>query len=420
LSADRLRIAIIGSGISGLTAAWIASRKHRVVLYEAENRSGGHTNTVDVDEPRRRIPVDTGFIVFNESNYPLFTRLLRQLGVAWCSTSMSFSVHCDRTGIEYNGTSLSAFFGQRRNVLRPRFWGLLRDILRFSKEARSVLGGDDATTVDGWTKSRDYGADFRDLYLFPLGSALWSCSRGRFGAFPIRFVVAFLDHHGMLDIGGRPTWRVVRGGSRTYVDRLLQESGADVRLASPVRSIARAGSGVRVRSDAWSEEIFDRAIVACHADQALAIIEDPTPAETEILSSFPYETNVATLHTDPRVLPDRRRVWASWNYRVPAVDSDRATVTYYMNSLQSIASDEHYCVTLNDAGSIDPSRVLRRITYQHPVFDHRRCGAQSRHAELADHGGVSYCGAYWGYGFHEDGVRSALAACRAIDPELGL
>jgi predicted NAD/FAD-binding protein len=343
-------------------------------------------------------------------NYPNFTRILDALGVETQPTSMSFSVRCDRTGIEYNGTSLNRLFAQRRNLFRPSFHRMIRDILRFNREAKALLAtGGDETTIGEFLDRGDYGEGFRDRYLVPMGSSLWSCPPGTFLEFPIRFVAEFFDHHKLLDLRGRPQWRVVAGGSSRYVERLIAGFVDRIETGTPVRSVRRTPDAVLVTPATGEPRPFDHVIFACHSDQALATLDEPTATESELLGAFPYQANEAVLHTDPSVLPRKRRAWASWNFLVRADAREASTITYNMNILQGIRSRHVFNVTLNQTDAIDPSRILARMEYHHPVFTVRRGEAQARHGELIGHDRISYCGAYWGYGFHEDGVRSALA-----------
>jgi uncharacterized protein len=412
-----MRIAIVGTGISGLTAAWKLHERHELTLFEAADYVGGHTNTIDVCLDGERHSIDTGFIVFNERTYPNFIALLDELHVASQPTSMGFSVRCDRTGLEYMGSHLNGLFAQRRNLVSPGFYRMLRDIVRFNREAVELLD-DDATeiTVSDYLASRAYSAEFIEHYLLPMGSAIWSCPRGLFARFPMRFIVEFYRNHGLLQITGRPAWRVIQGGSRTYVERLIAPFRRSIRLKTPVLGVRRHGEGVAVTFPGGTEH-FDHVIFACHGDQALRILADPSPIERETLRSFPYESNLAILHTDTSVLPRRRRAWAAWNYRLTQRLPERATVTYQMNILQGLTSRNVFCVTLNDEEGIQRDRIIRRIEYRHPVYTLARAAAQRRHPELVNSNWTSYCGAYWGNGFHEDGVVSALAVCRAIDTE---
>lgn len=431
-----MRIAIVGSGISGLVAAYRLHPRHEVTLFEADERIGGHTNTVTVDLDGERHHVDAGFIIFNDRTYPQFCRLMDELNVASRPTEMSFSVRDERSGFEYNGHSLNTLFAQRRNLLRPRFYRMLADVVRFNREARHLA--DDAraeSTVGQFLAERRYSAEFTRWYLLPMGAAIWSCPIGTFASFPIRFVAEFYRNHGLLNVVDRPTWRVVEGGSHTYVRAMTHGFRDRIRLNSPVDRVQRFPDRVEVELRGGLRESFDHLIFACHSDQALRILGgDATSAEREVLGAFPYSRNVAVLHTDTSVLPRARRAWASWNYRIDgesavealrerdgpgvapdAVDGALPIVTYNMNILQGIRSKRTFCVTLNGESRIDPDRVIRRFVYHHPVFTAQREAAQSRHAELTARNRTSYCGAYWRNGFHEDGVVSALAVVEAIE-----
>jgi predicted NAD/FAD-binding protein len=415
-----MRIAIVGSGISSLCAAYHLRKGHDVTIFEANNYLGGHTNTVTIETSEERLEIDTGFIVFNERTYPNFCRLLAELGVASQESDMSFGVRCDRTNLEYAGTGLNGLFAQRTNLFRPSFWRLLRDWRRFGREALTVLyRGEESISVKQFFHDRGYSREFREQYFFPMGSAIWSCPHEKLENFPIRFIAEFYAQHGLLNLADPPIWRVIRGGSYRYVQALTGKLSARVRLNSPVRSIVREADGVRVNTDAFANsasEVFDHVVMGCHADQSLRLLgEQATSRERQLLSAFPYERNVAVLHTDASVLPRQRRAWASWNYRVPREPSSKATVTYHMNRLQRLTAKTDYFVSLNEESAIDPRQVLRTIEYHHPVFGTSRLAAQARHRELIDHERISYCGAYWGNGFHEDGVNSALAVCGVLN-----
>lgn len=411
-----MRIAVIGSGVSGLTAARGLHRRHDVTVFEAAPYAGGHVNTIDVDLGGERHAIDTGFIVFNETNYPSFTQLLKELDVPSKPTSMSFSVRCDLTGLEYNGTSINRLFAQRANFLRPRFYKMVSDILRFNREACELLtgSGDDISVAD-YLATNNYSDAFADKYLVPLGSSLWSCPPGTFRNFPIRFVVEFLSNHAMMQVDGRPTWRVVEGGSQRYVEKLIAPFEDRIRLNTPVKAVQRHAGRVRIVDAYGSAGDFDHVVFACHSDQALRLLQAPTSKEIELLAAFPYQRNEAVLHMDSSVLPKRKLAWAAWNYHIRRDSGEQAAVTYNMNILQGIRSRRVFNVTLNDADGIDPDLVIRRIVYEHPVFTDQRSLAQQRHGELIGPNRTSYCGAYWGYGFHEDGVRSGLAVCNALD-----
>jgi len=412
-----MRVAVVGAGVSGLTAAWVLARRHEVVLFEAGRCAGGHANTVRIDERGRSIDVDTGFIVFNGLNYPNLCRLFSLLDVESEESDMSFSVHCEATGIEYNGTSVNRLFGQRSNLVRPAFWRMVADILRFNRNAVRDLenGLSDRVSVNEYLGRAGYSDAFVNRYLVPLGASLWSCDAATFGSFPMRFVVDFLHNHRMLQVEQRPVWRTVSGGSRRYIGKLLADYRGRLHLDAPVRSVGRLARGVEVRLEDGASEVFDEVVMAVHADQSLRIVDSPLPVERDALEMFPYRKNRVTLHTDTRVLPDRRNIWAAWNYRVPENGSRETSVTYNMNMLQNISARETYCVSLDRAAPIDERRVLRRIDYDHPVFIPGRDAAQAEHPALIRRDRISYCGAYWGYGFHEDGVRSAMNVCEAFD-----
>jgi len=405
-----MRLAIIGAGISGLVCARCLSREHEVVVFEAEHRVGGHTHTVDVDWNGEKESVDTGFIVFNREYYPNFVQLLETLGVESKETTMSLSVRDDRNGLEYAGRSLNALFAQRRNLARPAFWRMIAAVLRFQRQGAMLLSRlDDRMTVREFAAAYGYGREFVEWFLEPMGSALWSAPLSSYREFPIRFVVEFLRNHGMMQIFGRPPWRVIKGGSKTYLAPLIHGLEDRIRCGTRVNALRRYSTHVEVDG-----ERFDEAILACHSDQALAILgPDATGLERDLLGRFPYQSNPAVLHTDTSVLPRSRRAWACWNYHLADWSDQAAAVTYNMNMLQGLRTRQTFCVSLNEPG-IDPDKVIRRIEYHHPVYRPGRDQAQARHRDLIRNRRTSFCGAYWGYGFHEDGVRSALAVCRGF------
>lgn len=411
-----MRIAIIGAGISGLTAAYRLHREHQVTVFEANDYAGGHTSTVDVMVDGERFAIDTGFIVFNLKTYPKFVELLEELQVASRPTTMGFSVRDDRSNLEYCGGSLNGLFAQRRNLLRPSFYRLIADILRFHRDPSELLHHlDDQVTVGEFVKSNRYSVEFIEQFLLPMGSAIWSCPREAFGEFPMRFIIEFYHNHGLLSLADRPIWRVIAGGSRTYVKAMTAGFHDRIRLNTSVHLVHRRPEGVQVVLRSGESQRFDHVIFACHSDQALRILDtDATTAEREILASFPYQKNTAVLHTDERVLPKRRTAWASWNYRITLERSESATVTYWMNQLQGFQSRHQFCVTLNDEPAIDPAKILRCFEYHHPRFTVARAAAIARHHELQNANHSSFCGAYWGNGFHEDGVKSALAVVATL------
>ncbi|MBL8842477.1 MAG: FAD-dependent oxidoreductase [Planctomycetes bacterium] len=414
-----MRIAVVGSGVSGLVVAWLLHARHDVTLFEAADRIGGHVHTHDVEVRGQRLAIDSGFIVFNDRNYPGFTRLLERLGVATQASSMSFSVQEEASGLEWNGSDLNRLFAQRRNLLRPSFWRMVREIVRFNREARALLAapaGDEPTLAE-WLARRRFARELIDHYVVPMAASLWSTPAAQIGDFPARPFARFFDHHGMLQVEGRPQWRVIAGGSQRYVEKLVAPFRERVRLGCPVESVRRRVDGVELASRAGRER-FDHVVLALHADQALRVLADATPAEHEVLSALPYQENVAQLHHDARVLPRTRRAWASWNYFVPRTPCEKVTITYGMNELQSLPTREPCLVTLNRADAIDPALVRCTMTYHHPVYTHGGFAAQARWSEISGVAGTHYCGAYWGFGFHEDGVQSALRVARAFGVEL--
>ncbi|MCL6618508.1 NAD(P)/FAD-dependent oxidoreductase [Thermomonas hydrothermalis] len=410
-----MRIAVIGSGISGLASAWLLSARHEVVLFEANDYLGGHTHTHDVEQAGRRYRVDTGFIVHNPVHYPLLTRLFDQLGVASQPTTMSFSVHNARTGLEYNATSLDTLFCQRRNLLSPRFWGMLRDLLRFYRQAPSLLDGDGpGPGIGEWLDEHGYGQAFRDDHLVPMASALWSSPPHQILQFPVRYLVQFMANHQMLQISGRPEWRVVCGGSSTYVAAMRARWQVQERLQCPVHRIRREADAVVIDSAEMQGERFDQVVLACHSDQALALLTDATPDERDILGAIAYQPNDVVLHTDARLLPRNRKAWAAWNAYVPGTPDAPCTVSYCMNLLQGLQSPEPFVVTLNRSEAIDPAKVLRCLHYQHPVYTPASVAAQRRKGLIQGVRRTWFAGAYWGWGFHEDGMRSAVEVAAGL------
>jgi uncharacterized protein len=410
-----MRIAIIGSGISGLTAAHKLCAEHDITVFEANDYIGGHTRTVEVELEGRRWAVDTGFIVFNDWTYPNFTALMDELGVASQPSEMGFGVHCARTGLEYCGSSFGQLFAQRRNLFRPAFWSMIRDILRFNREAQRLLEMPGDTTELGTYLAREsYSRGFVEHYIVPMGAAIWSTDPGTMLSFPARSFVEFFANHGLLSVNDRPQWRVITGGSRSYVGPLTAPFEDRIRLRSQVVRVHRTSAAVELVLGDGHRPSFDAVLFACHSDQALAMLAAPTEAEREVLGAIPYQSNLAVLHSDVRQLPRRRKAWAAWNYRIPAGQVDAVTVTYNMNILQSLGAKTPLLVTLNPATDIDPEKVLQRLTFQHPVYTSAGIAAQQRRADLTGHNRSFYCGAWWGYGFHEDGVKSGLDAAAAI------
>ena len=415
-----MKIAIIGSGISGLTSAYLLNRRHDITVFEAGSWVGGHTHTVDVSVAGETHAVDTGFIVFNDWTYPNFIRLLGQIGVPFKPTEMSFSVCDAQSGLEYNGNNLNSLFAQRRNLLSPGFWGMLRDILRFNKEALRDLQQQRIapdTTLGDYLRDQGYGERFIQHYIVPMGAAIWSMSLVEMRGFPLQFFVRFFKNHGLLSVSNRPQWCVIEGGSSRYIEPLSATFRERIRLNCPVSRVERDLSGVLIHSAAGSER-FDKVVFACHSDQALSLLAAPSDAEREILGALPYADNDVVLHTDTRLLPQRKLAWASWNYRLDGSSDTQAAVTYDMNILQGLQSSTTFCVSLNQSAAIDPSKVLARYTYAHPQYSLDAVAAQGRWQELQGAQHSFYCGAYWANGFHEDGVVSALRVTQAFGEQL--
>lgn len=408
-SAAPLRIAVIGSGISGLSCAWLLKQKHEVVLYERADRLGGHTNTVIAPAATGPVAVDTGFIVFNEATYPNLIALFDHLGVASRATDMSFSVSLEDGGFEY---AAPALFAQRRNMLRPRFWSMLTEVLRFYREAPAALAAldDPALTLGEFLSRGRFSAAFRDDHLLPMAAAIWSSPAEALLDYPAAAFLKFCDNHGLLKLAGRPLWRSVTGGSRTYVDRIAAVLGSGVRLGRDVVEVRRTGDGVVVGERNGRRERFDHVVIATHADQALALLAEPTEAEQRMLGAFRYSRNLAVLHTDPALMPKRRRAWASWNY----IGSEHGLcVSYWMNRLQGLPGQDLF-VTLNPPQPPRPEALLRSEVYEHPVFDASALRAQASLWDLQGQGGVWFCGAHFGAGFHEDGLQSGLAVAEQL------
>jgi len=408
-----MKIAVIGAGISGMLAAYLLHPDHDVTVFEAHDYAGGHTNTLTVERHGETYAVDTGFIVFNHWTYPNFAALLVRLGVASQPSTMSFSVTCEQTGLEYNGASLNTLFAQRRNLLRPSFHRMLRDILRFNRTASAVLRDSPSdTTLGDYLAAQDYSPEFVEQYLIPMGAAIWSANPQQMQDFPIHSFVRFFHNHGMLSINNRPQWRVITGGAHRYVEALTRPYRDRIRLHCPVQSVTRHPGHVAVTPRQGEAARFDHAVIATHSDQALALLADATERERAVLRAIPYQANDVILHTDSSLLPRHRRAWASWNYYRLREAHDRVTVTYNLNILQNLRAAEPFCVTLNRSEVIDPAKIIQRFTYHHPTYTHAAIAAQQQHDSLNGVNRTYFCGAYWGYGFHEDGVNSALAVCK--------
>ena len=410
-----MRIAIVGAGVSGLVCAAKLQPRHDVHVFERNDWIGGHTHTFDVEVDQQSHAVDTGFIVYNERNYPLFSALLKSLDVATQPTRMTFGFASERTGLEYAGTSLSGLFAQRSNLFRPGHWRMLAEVLRFFSEARALLADPDPGLALGdFLDAHGFSAQFQHDHLLPMGAAIWSSPPTRMRAFPACSFARFFENHGLLSLRDRPEWRVIRGGSARYVEALTRPFRERIHLRTPVHGARRDPGGVELRLANGETHRFDGVVFACHSDEALALLDDASPAEKQLLAAIPYQRNEVVLHTDESILPRQPRARAAWNYRVPRHESDAATVTYDMNLLQGIDAPVSFLVTLNSAAAIDPSQVLQRFEYMHPLFDAPALEAQRQGEGLGRDRRTAYCGAYWGYGFHEDGVRSGLLAAEQM------
>lgn len=420
-----MKIAIVGAGIAGLGAAYLLGRRHEVTVFEAERRLGGHTHTHEVEVAGERHRIDSGFIVFNGDHYPLLTRLFGELGVASQPTTMSFSLRNEASGLEYNATNVERLFCQRRNLLRPAFWRMVREILRFYRQAPALLADPGpGPTLGAYLRDGAYGPLFVHDHLVPMASALWSSPSATVMDFPAKYLVQFMANHQMLDPGTRKPWQVVKGGSASYLDKLVPATRAQFRSDTPVRSVRRHADRVDLAVEGDTLR-FDAVVFACHADQALALLADASAAEREVLGAMRFQRNDTVLHTDIRLLPRNPRAWAAWNalrFRAPAPGDDRqpagttppCTVSYSMNLLQGIRSATQFIVTLNATERIDPARILARMDYAHPLYSHESVAAQGRWAEISGVNRSHWCGAYWGWGFHEDGLRSGVRVAQAL------
>ena len=409
------RIAIIGSGISGQTCGYLLSKHHQVTLFEANDHLGGHTATIDLDIDGKTLAVDTGFIVFNDRTYPNFIKMMDQIGITSKPTEMSFSVHNQATGLEYNGHSLNSLFAQRRNLLKPRFYYFIIEILRFNRLSKKahLLSQNNQGTLGEFLDKHGFSDYFATHYVLAMTAAIWSASINSCRDFPLQFFLRFLSNHGLLDIANRPQWYVIEGGSRCYIPRLTKAI-QDIRLNSAVESVTRHRDHVEVISQSGAE-LFDEVIFACHSDQALALLKDPSQDETEVLGAIKYRANDVVLHTDNRLLPKRKKAYASWNYCIDPLVDELPTLTYNMNILQGLKTEQDLCVTLNQTKRIDPQHILRQFTYAHPVFSLESITAQNQRHTICGNNLTHFCGAYWYNGFHEDGVKSALDVCQRFD-----
>jgi uncharacterized protein len=410
------KIAIIGSGISGLTCGYHLHKDFDIKVFEAGDYIGGHTNTLSVDSPEGTLNIDTGFIVFNDWTYPEFIKMLTDTGVESQKSDMSFSVKCEQSGLEYNGTNINTLFAQRRNIFKPRFWGMVRDILRFNKEGLEWLNSasdDDTTSLGEFLKQGKYSKTFIKYYAKPITAAIWSAGDEDVNEFPLRFFMTFFKNHGMLSVNERPTWRVIKNGSKSYIPAFTKGWENKIHLNTAVEKVERDNKKVVITTSA-GPEIFDGVIFACHSDQALKLLDRPHGKELEILQAIPYQKNEAVLHTDSSILPRKKAAWAAWNYHILPQVKENAALTYNMNILQNLKTSETYNVTLNFTEAIDPKKIIKKIQYMHPRFSLEGIKAQNRHSEISGQSRTFYCGAYWRYGFHEDGVVSAIKAIEQV------
>ena len=414
-----MKIAIIGSGISGLTAAYLLCKDYDITVFEANDYIGGHTHTHEVSFDNKTWSIDSGFIVYNEKTYPNFIRLLEKLKVATQKTSMSFSVKSPDTGLEYSGGSLNSLFAQRINLVRPSFYLMIKDILKFNRIAIAELEGiGRTTTINEFLKKHKFTSQFIDNYIIPMGAAIWSTAATKTTEMPAAFYIRFFKNHGLLQIFRRPQWFVISGGSKNYIKEIIKGYKDKIKLSTPVIKVSRSGNGVKVFfGEGVSPEIFDKVIFATHSDQALGLLEEPSQEEIDILSALPYQKNEALLHTDTTILPKKKITWSSWNF-LNTDKSKPVTLTYNMNILQSLETKIDFLVTLNSNGDVNPKKIIKKILYEHPLFTVRSIEAQKEKSQISGINNTFYCGAYWGNGFHEDGVNSALDVCNFFHKKL--
>ena len=412
------KIAVIGAGISGLTAAYYLSKHHQVSVYDAGCEIGGHTATKDIIYNNRHYAIDTGFIVFNDRTYPNFIQLLNELGVAYQKTQMGFSVSCQKTGIEYSGTSLSGLFAQKSNLLNPQHWKMLRDIMRFNKACIKLHEKNavpDTLSLGDYLEQENYSTSFRQLYILPMVSAIWSAGNQTAASMPMKFFTRFFYNHGLFTVFNKPQWYTIVGGSRSYIRPLTDPYHERIYSKTPVLAIKRLGDRVEISTDKFGDQRFDEVILACHSDQALSLLTDPTEKELEILSAIPYVNNDVCLHRDISLLPKSKAAWASWNYlNLVSNQMDQTALTYNMNILQNIESDTTFCVSVNTNHLIDPEKIHGKYQYAHPVFNQASVTAQANWSLISGVNHTHYCGAYWRNGFHEDGVVSARRVAQAL------
>jgi predicted NAD/FAD-binding protein len=404
-----MKIAIVGSGISGNSLAYTLSKEHDITLFEKNNRLGGHSHTHEIISQGKKINVDTGFIVFNKKTYPLFTKLLDELNVHYEKSDMSFSVFSKDRNFEYNGTTLNTLFSQRKNIFNYKFIKMIYEIIKFNKVALTLLSAKTEISLETFLRQNNFSDYFRKNYILPMGSAIWSSNINSMLKFPAVFFVKFFNNHGMLNINDRPQWLTVTNGSKEYVEKLTASIKKNIRLNCPVKAVKRNKDSVEVKSSDGTE-IFDYIFFACHSDEALKLIIDPSTQEKEVLSSIPYSKNEVTLHTDESIMPNNKLTWAAWNYNIDSTNDMPIALTYNMNILQNLKTQQTILVTLNDNGNINPEKVLKKINYDHPLFSLKSVEAQKNYGIISGVNRTGYAGAYWGNGFHEDGISSAYNA----------
>ena len=415
-----MKIAIIGSGISGLTSAYLLNRNHDITVFEANDYIGGHTHTHNIKIKDKEYAVDTGFIVYNERTYPNFIKLLDTLGVERQLSTMGFSVKSASEDYEYAGESLNSLFAKRSNIFRLGFLRMLYEMYRFGKKSDSTgLGLDVSITLGTYLRNENYSNEFINYFIIPMGAAIWSTPANKVLDMPAYFFIKFFYNHGMLEIINRPKWWVIKDGSSAYIKKIIKGFESKINLSSPIRTVSRLDNGIEIETaNSKKPLMFDAVVFATHSDQALGMLKDPTEKEKDILSSIPYQKNEVLLHTDSSVLPKRKLAWASWNYQLDSNPESPVVLTYNMNILQSLDCDETFCVTLNDHQSVDKSKVLKKITYHHPLFTVKGIEAQKRKLEISGVNNTYYCGAYWHNGFHEDGVASAIEVCKHFGEQI--
>jgi len=407
-----MKIAIIGAGMAGNFIAYRLWRDHEITVYESASHIGGHSHTHDIDIDNEHQRIDTGFIVFNDRTYPNFIALLDKIGVESQPTRMSFSVRNQASGLEYNGTTINTLFAQRRNLLRPSFYLFIAEILRFNREAPKLLNGGSEIALGDYLEQESYSHAFIDNYLVPMGAAIWSTDPARIVQFPAHFFVRFFHHHGMLSVNNRPQWRAIRGGSSRYVEKLVAPFRDRIRLNTPVETVVRSPDSVMIKTCHSEPEHYDFVFFACHSDQALRLLGQASPLEHSVLGAIAYQRNEVVLHTDIALLPHSRRAWAAWNYHVSPEINAPVALTYNMNILQNLSSRYTFCVTLNRSDAIAPDKIIKRLSYDHPLYTPGAVSAQQRHQEINGANRSFFCGAYWRNGFHEDAIVSAIEALK--------